>query len=114
MTPEEHEWLKRRRSLKIKTLVLGPLVGFPLAVLVSAFAGSLGALSITIAAASVVLGVVFGLQYQLARCPHCQQPFMSIPGKWHFLWYTRQCRHCGFPEEQRESIAEPISHSERP
>jgi hypothetical protein len=95
----EREWAQGRRRLYWQALILGPLVGFPLSFVVAVLGGPVS-LSYIIAAVSVVLGIALGLRFQLARCPRCLNLFWSIPGKWHFLWPTKNCRHCGFPEER--------------
>jgi hypothetical protein len=95
----EREWTAGRRRLYWQALILSPLVGFPLSFLVAVLGGP-SLLSYIIAGLSVVLGIVLGLRLQLARCPRCRNLFWSIPGRWHFMWPTKSCRHCGFPEER--------------
>ncbi len=95
----KREWPEDRRRLYWQALILSPLVGFPLSFLVSVFGGP-SSLSYVLAGVSVVLGIVFGLRFQLARCPQCRNLLWSIPGRWHFLWPTKNFRHCGFPEER--------------
>lgn len=105
LTAAEAEWLEHRRRLRRKAWIFSPLVGFPLAVLVAALGGPFAPLSLVVGAASVAAGTVLGLRWQLARCPRCRELFWSIPGAWHFLWPTRSCRHCGFPEEPNRGTA---------
>ena len=99
LNPAEGEWLVRRRRLYLMAWIFSPLIGFPTAVLISRFGGPVAPLSLVVAAASIVFGTLFGLRLQFARCPRCHHLFYSIPGKWHFMWPTKSCRHCGFSEE---------------
>ena len=112
LTTEECEWQKRRKGLRLKSLAFGPLAGFPLAVLVAVFAGSEWP-AIVIAALSVISGTIFGLRYQLSRCPRCNHLFLSVPGKWGTLWYTDRCRHCGFPRSVDQDLEEHGDGSEK-
>jgi hypothetical protein len=95
LTMKERHWLTRRRRLQVNALLFSPLVGFPIAFLVGVLGPML--LVAAISVISVISGIVLGLCVQLARCPHCGRLFYAIPGRWHFLWHTRNCRHCGFP-----------------
>jgi len=97
ITHPEEEWLKRRRRLKVKVWLFGPLVGFPAAFLVAMLGKPAEYVAIGIAVASVISGAVFGNIYQLSRCPRCGRLFWAIHGKMHFIWYSKSCRHCGFP-----------------
>jgi hypothetical protein len=108
LSAREQEWLAKRKTLKVVTLLCGPLAGFPVAFVVGVVSHSEVAV-FSIAAVSVLLGVVFGLRYQFARCPQCSRLFWEIPGKWHFLWHTDHCRNCGFPgvDARQEPIQPP-------
>jgi hypothetical protein len=107
-TPEEQQGLARIRRLRL--LAVGPLIAFPLAVLLGVSAdllitgghvvigAPLGILSVALPIVAVLAGIVCGVRYAFARCPRCHNVFLSSPGtSWrsHFLWETKACRHCG-------------------
>ena len=90
--------MAKRRGLRIKSVIFGPIAGFPLALVFSILGRPWFYAAIPIAALSVVAGTAWGWMYMLQRCPRCGHIFITIPGKCRFLWYTKRCRHCGFPE----------------
>ena len=93
----ERQWLLHRRHVWLAGWIFSPFVGFPLAVFIGVYGGRLAPISTVVAVASMISGVVFGWKLQFARCPRCSKLFWSVPGRWHFIWPTRSCRHCGFP-----------------